>query len=189
MIRRGWINRPAPDVPSPPHPPRRHALPPRHLTSRSRPIRRARLRPIARRLDPPLHFRLIPLVDDHLDRHLAPPHARRALPLVRLRIQAAMATLSVDFEIRRHSQPWRRFRRSIRCRPGHHLELRGLVQLGDLGARIFDGLRLARQMISNAEGILDLSSLTDCDDEFALLPSDGAVHAQQSNERVSRIRG
>ncbi|GMV16992.1 MAG: hypothetical protein AMXMBFR56_52160 [Polyangiaceae bacterium] len=92
-----------------------------------------------------------------------------------------MATRSVHLEIRRNPEPGRR-RRYIRRRPVQHPEPRGLVELGDLGARVLHGLRLARHMIADAKAMLDLGRFADGRDELALLAADGAVHVQQVPE-------
>lgn len=94
-----------------------------------------------------------------------------------------MATRSVHLEIRRNPEPGRQ-RRYIRRRPVQHPEPRGLVELGDLGARVLHGLRLARHMIADAKAMLDLGRLADGRDELALL----AARHPERRDRPPRVR-
>src|SRR5207248_11030173 len=85
-----------------------HALPARDLPRRPGLVEGAVLGPVAERLAPvPPHGR-VPLVDDHLDGHLAAPDARRAPRRIGLCGEPPMTALPVDVESGRNAEKWRR---------------------------------------------------------------------------------
>lgn len=85
-----------------------HSTTARDLARRSRFVDRAGTWTVAERLGSVAALARIPVVDDHLDGHLAAPDAARAFVCVRSHRKAPMAALSVDAQLRWDTVPWGR---------------------------------------------------------------------------------
>jgi len=96
------------------------------------------LRPIAERLEAVFHFARIPLINDHLYRHPAAPHAGGAFRFVGLRIEAAVAALSIYLQGRSYREE--RGRGQCLLSAFEDFQLRRFIELNRLFSLIGNGL-------------------------------------------------
>ena len=154
-----------------------------NLARWSRPVERTGTRTVAECLRAVAPLARIPLIDDHLHRHPASPHARSALLLVGSRRQSPVTAFAVDRKRRWNTAPRgrRRFFPNLTC---GGLQIADLVELNGLKTRIGNRERFARHIVTDLELVFGVSAFSHADEKLPSLASDAAPHPK----RVTQIR-
>src|ERR1700682_5260894 len=117
----------------------------------------------------------IPLINDHLDRHIASPHAARALFLICPRCESPMTSFAVDGKRRWNTAPRRRL--SLFLNPMcSDLQIADLIKFNGLQTRIGNRQRIPGHGVTGSEMVFGVCALAHAQDEFSGLTSDVAAY-------------
>src|SRR5574337_511700 len=154
-----------------------------NLARRSGSVKRTGTRAVAEGLSSIASLTRIPLINNHLDCHLASPHAGRAFLFVGSCRQSPVTALPVDRKRRWYTPP--RWRWCFFGNPTYsNLDMADLVELNSLNTRIGNRQRLAGDGVSRPELVFGVGAFSHTDEKFAGLTSDTAAYP----ERVTQIR-
>ena len=144
---------------------------PRNLACRSRFIETARTRTVAECLASVAAHTRIPLINNHLDRHLASPNATHTLFLIYPDRKSPMAALSVNHKRRCNSTPWGWLVLPLNVLSAD-LQIADLIKFNRLKTRISNRQRIPRHLITNSELVFGVSTFPYADEKFSGLTSD-----------------
>jgi hypothetical protein len=125
----------------------------------------------------------IPLINNHLHRHLASPNAAGALVLVGSCRQPPMTALPVDGKRRWNVEPRRRLRLFLNLSYGN-FQIADLVKFNGLKTRLGKRQRIPGCPVTCPEVVFGVSAFTDTEEKITLLISDPATNP----ECVTQIR-
>src|SRR5499425_2851864 len=152
------------------------------LARRAGSVERTRARAVAESLSAVAALARVPVVDDHLHRHLASPNASGALLLVGSCRQSPVTAFAVDRKRRWNTTPRRR------CL-FHNLaysifQIADLVELNSLQTRIGNRECFAGDGITHLELVFGVRAFPHANEKFSDLTPNVAAHP----ERVTQIR-
>jgi len=153
------------------------------LARRAGSIERTGTRAVAECLGAVAALARIPLIDDHLHRHLASPQAGGALLLVGSCRQSPVTAFAVDRKRRCNTTPrwWRCLFRNL---PYSNFQIADLVELNDLETRIGNRQCFAGDGITHLELVFGVRAFPHADEKISDLTPNVAAHP----ERVTQIR-
>jgi hypothetical protein len=146
-----------------------------NLAWRSGFVERAGTRTVAKRLGSVAPARRIPLINNHLDRHLASPNAARALFLVGSCCKSPMTAFPVNRKRRWNTAPGRRHCLFLSLAyPDFHIA--DFIEFNRLEPRINHWQRIAGYGVPGSELVFGVSALPDAEEKFSGLSSDAAAY-------------
>src|SRR5215468_6496315 len=159
-----------------------HSMTAGDLALRAGSVERTGARAVAESLNAVTALARVPVIDDHLHRHLASPNAGAALLLVGSCRQSPVTALAVDRKRRWNTTPrWRRcLFRSLTCSTFQI----GLVELNGLQTRIGNRQCFAGDGITHLELVFGVRAFPNANEKFSDLTPNVAAHL----ERVTQIR-
>ena len=125
----------------------------------------------------------IPLVNNHLDRHVASPYAGRAFFLVPACGKSPMTSFAVDRKRGWNTVPWGRLRFFLNI-PRTDFQIANLIKLNGLKARIGNRQRITGYRVPDLEMVFGVSAFAHTDEKLSGFTSDTAAYP----ERISEIR-
>lgn len=145
-------------------------------------VKRTRTRTVAECLGSVAAFTRIPLINSHLDRHLASPHAARTLFLVCSCCKSPMAAFAIDRKRRWNTAPWGRLCLflNITC---SDFQIADLIKLNGLKTRIGNRQCTTGYSVADPEMVFGVSAFSHADEKFSGLTSDTAAYT----ERITQI--
>jgi len=139
-----------------------------NLARQPRSRERAGTRAIAECLSPAAALARAPLIDDHLDRHMASPHAGPALFLLGSRRKSAVTAFAVDRKRRCNTPP--RWQRDLLGNLTHSgLQIADLAALDGFQTRVGNPRRINGHSVTNPELVFGVSAFTQADKKFSRL--------------------
>ncbi len=153
------------------------------LARRAGSVERTGARAVAESLSAVAALARVPVIDDHLHRHLASPNASCALLLVGSCRQSPVTAFAVDRKRRWNTTPrWRRcLFRDLTC---SIFQIADLVELNGLQTRIANRKCFAGDGITHLELVFGVRAFPHANENFSDLTPNVAAHP----ERVTQIR-
>src|SRR6267378_92791 len=153
------------------------------LARRAGSVERTGARAVAESLSAVAALARVPVIDDHLHRHLASPNASGALLLVGSCRQSPVTTFAVDRKRRWSTTPrWRRC--LFRNLTYSIFQIADLVELNGLQTRIGNRKCFAGDGITHLELVFGVRAFPHANEKFSDLTPNVAAHP----ERVTQIR-
>ena len=147
----------------------------RNLACRSGLVERTRARTVTECLGSVAPLTRIPLIDNHLDRHVACPNAARALSLVSSCCQSPMTAFPVDRKRRWNAAPGGR-----RCLfvslTYSDFQIPDLIEFNRLKPRISNWQRITGHGVPSPKMVFGVSALPHPEEKFSGLSSDAAAY-------------
>ena len=152
-----------------------HSMTTGNLAWRSRFVEGAGTRTVAECLGSVAAFTRIPLINDHLDRHLACPNAVRALFPVGSRCESPMTTFPVDRKWRWNTAPGRRQTLFLSL-TSPDFQIADFIEFNRLEPRINHWQRITGNDIPGPKLVFGVSALPHAEEKFSGLGSDAAAY-------------
>ena len=147
----------------------------RNLACRPGSVERTRSRTVAEGLDSVASCTRIPLINNHLDRHLASPHAAGALVLVCSCRKPPMTALPVDWKRRWNAEPRRRL--CLFLNPSYgDFQIADLIKFNGLKTRIGKRQRNPGCRVTRPEMVFGVSAFPHAEEKISVLTSDPATN-------------
>ena len=145
------------------------------LAYRSGLVQRTRSRAVAEGFGSVASCTQIPLINNHLDRHLASPHAAAAVVLVCSRCKPRMTALPVDWKRRWNAAPrgWLCLFLNLTC---GDFQIADLIRFNGLKTRIADEQRIPACRVAGPETAFGASVLPHSEEKISGLTSDPATN-------------
>ena len=147
----------------------------RNLACRPGSVERTRSRTVAEGLGSVASCTRIPLINNHLDRHLASPHAAGALVLVCSGRKPPMTALPVDWKRRWNAEPRRRLCLFLNHSDGD-FQIADLIKFNGLKTRIGKRQRNPGCRVTRPEMVFGVSVFPHAEEKISVFTSDPATN-------------